>query len=123
LFIGGTEVDLSNNAVLGNNTFTGDQDFGGNKVGSFVTDVVPGVSGALVAASHSGNVLLIDGDVTVPTTVGFQATLVSDGAHTVTFNGTSAPAMAVGDVMAVFVTSATTIKASLIQAADQVAFS
>jgi hypothetical protein len=59
----------------------------------------------------------------VPTTTGFHAVIVAGGAHTVTFNSTVSAAMASGDVMTVFVQSATVIQAVLTAAANKVAFS
>jgi hypothetical protein len=87
--------------------------------------VATSVSGSLTTASHSGKVLVTSGNVTVPNAsgdVGFNATLVAGGAHTVTFNSTTSAAMATGDIMSLFVQSTTVIRAVLVAAADQVAF-
>lgn len=100
-----------------------DNDFNGNMVGSFKNEVVSGVSGALTVAAHSGNILVTAGNITVPTTAGFTATVVAGGAHTVTFNSLTSAAMATGDVMSLFVESSTVIHASLLPAASKVAFS
>jgi hypothetical protein len=110
-------------AVLGTNTFTGPQLFGGNRVEGFTNKVVTGVSGTLTVADHSGNILVTSGNVTIPTTAGFTANLIAGGAHTVTFNSTTSPAMAAGDIMSVLVQSSTVIQASLLPAAGKVVFS
>lgn len=81
------------------------------------------VSGSLSVATHSGRGLVTSGNVTVPTTAGFNAVIVAGGAHTVTFNSLTSAAMAAGDVMTVEVQSSTVIKAVLTAAADLVAFS
>jgi len=109
-------------AVLGANTFTGTQDFGGQQIEGYVNKVVLTVTGTLTTTAHSGNVLKTSGNVTVPTTAGFTAVIVAGGAHTVTFNATTSAAMATGDVMTVVVESATVIHAVLTAAADKVSF-
>jgi hypothetical protein len=110
-------------ATLGTNTFTGPQLFGGNRVEGFTNKVVTGVAGLLTIADHSGNILKTAGNVTIPTTAGFTANIIAGGAHTVTFNSTTSPAMATGDIMSVFVESSTIIHASLLPVAGKVVFS
>lgn len=109
-------------AVLGANTFTGTQNFGGQQVEAHLNKVVTSVSGTLTTAAHSGNVLVTSGNVTVPTTAGFNCILIAGGAHTVTFNSTTSAAMASGDVMTVVVQSSTVIHAVLTAAAGKVSF-
>jgi hypothetical protein len=87
--------------------------------------VITGVTGALTKATHSGNVLVTSGDVTVPNAasdVGFNATIVAGGAHTVTFNSTTSAAMAAGDMMKIIVQSTTVKRAILTPVADQEVF-
>lgn len=107
----------------GANVFTGTQDFNGQQVEGALGKVVAGVSGALTAAEHSGNTLLTSGNVTIPTTAGFSCIIRAGGAHTVTFNGTTSAAMALGDLMTVIVESGTVIHAVLTPSANKVAFS
>lgn len=109
-------------AALGANVFTGPQDFNANQVEGFANKVVTSVTGTLTMADHSGNVLVTSGNVTVPTTAGFNAVIIAGGAHTVTFNSTTSAAMATGDVMTVVVESGTVIHAVLTAAADKVSF-
>jgi hypothetical protein len=118
------ETDSAGNWTLyGDNEITGTQDFNGQQVEGFVNKVVASVSGALTAADHSGNALVTSGNVTVPTTAGFNCVLIAGGAHTVTFNGTTSAAMAAGDLMSILVEDATIIHAVLTAAADKVSFS
>lgn len=87
--------------------------------------VLTGVTGTLSKEIHSGRVLVLSGNVTIPNgadDIGFNATLIAGGAQTVTFNSTTSPAMAAGDVMTVVVQSTTVIKAALVAAADLVSF-
>ena len=115
-------LTVSTLALLGANVFTGTQDFNGQQVEGMLNKVVGTVTGVLTAADHSGNVLVTSGNVTVPTTAGFNAVLIAGGAHTVTFNATVSAAMAAGDVMTVLVESGTVIHAVLTAAADKVTF-
>lgn len=116
-------LDTSTLALLGANVFTGTQDFNGQQVEGMLNKVVTSVTGALTAADHSGNVLVTSGNVTAPTTAGFNCVLIAGGAHTVTFNGTTSAAMAAGDLMTLIVESGTVIHAVLTAAADKVTFS
>ena len=125
-------IDSSGSLVIRDNTAgadrmklrtSGDIDFLGSTVASTLSKVVTSVSGTLTAATHSGNTLVTSGNVTVPTTAGFNCILIFGGAHTITFNLTTSAAMASGDIVSVVVQSATVIKASKIAAADLVAFS
>ena len=109
-------------AALGANVFTGTQDFNGQQVEGMLNKVVATVTGTLTTTAHSGNILETSGNVTVPTTAGFNCVLVAGGAHTVTFNSTTSAAMAAGDVMTLFVEDSTTIHAVLTAAADKVSF-
>lgn len=109
-------------AVLGANTFTGTQDFNGQQVEAFLNKNVATVSGTLTTTAHSGNILETSGNVTVPTTAGFNCILIAGGAHTVTFNSTTSAAMAAGDIMTLFVQDGTTIHAVLTASADKVSF-
>lgn len=93
----------------------------GKEVSGNIAKVVT-TSGALTAASHSGCLIITSGNITVPTTVGFNCTIKAGGAHTVTFNGTTSAAMATGDVMTVFVQTASVIIARLSPVANQVTF-
>ena len=115
-------LDTSTLAGLGANTFTGTQDFNGQQVEGMIGKVVTGVLGTLTAAAHSGNILVSSGNITVPTTAGFQCVIIAGGAHTVTFNSTTSAAMASGDIMTVMVQNSTTIHAVLTAAADKVSF-
>ena len=109
-------------ASTGANTFTGTQDFNGQQVEGMLNKVVTTVTGTLTTTAHSGNILETSGNVTVPTTAGFNCILIAGGAHTVTFNATTSAAMATGDIMTLFVEDATTIHAVLTAAADKVSF-
>ena len=93
-----------------------------NEIGLFVNKVVSLVSGLMTAAAHGGCMVVTSGNVTVPTTAGFSAIIISGGAHTVTFNGAVSPAMATGDIMTVAVQSSTVVHAVLTAAADKVQF-
>lgn len=115
-----TALDLKANLTA--NTFTGTQNFGGQQVEGMLNKVIAAVSGSLTTTAHSGNVLLTTGNVTAPTTAGFNCILVAGGAHTVTFNATASAAMSAGDVMTLFVQSGTVIQAVLTKAADKVSF-
>lgn len=81
------------------------------------------VAGTMVAEDHSGTVLRTTGNVTVPSSAGFNVTLIAGGAHTVTFGGTTSAAMAAGDMMSIVVDDVPNIHAVLTAAADKVAFS
>src|SRR6056297_2061494 len=109
-------------AGLGANVFTGTQDFNGQQVEGYLGKVVASVSGTLTAAAHAGNTLVSSGNITVPTTAGFQCVIIAGGAHTVTFNSTTSAAMAAGDLMTIVVEDATTIHAVLTASADKVSF-
>ncbi len=115
-------LDTSTLALLGANVFTGTQDFNGQQVEGMLNKVVPTVTGTLTTTAHSGNVLETSGNVTVPTTAGFNCVLIAGGAHTVTFNSTTSAAMAAGDLMTLIVKDATTIHAVLTAATDKVSF-
>lgn len=91
--------------------------------------VAEAVTGSLTVATHSGRMLVTSGNVTVPHasgSKGFNAVIVAGGAHTVTFNSTVSAAMAAGDMMTVMVqddaSGTPTIRATLVEAADQVGF-
>jgi hypothetical protein len=117
-----TGAQTLTNKTIGAATLSGVLDGDGNEVARNITRVVTGVSGTLTIGDHSGCLLVTSGNVTVPTTTGFHAVIVAGGAHTVTFNSTVSPAMVSGDVMTVFVQSATVIQAVLTAAANKVAF-
>jgi hypothetical protein len=110
-------------ATLGTNTFTGPQLFGGNRVEGFINKVVSGVSGTLTIADHSGNSLETAGNITVPTTPGFIATVRFGGAHTISFNSTVTAAFAAGDVATIQVFTPTVCVVGVLPVAAQVAFS
>lgn len=80
------------------------------------------VSGTMSAASHSGKILRTAGNVTVPQTGGFNCTLISAGAHTVTFGATTSAAMAAGDIMSIIVDDTPAIHAVKTTAANKVSF-
>ena len=111
-------------------TFTGTAsmpatDFQGNVVEGHLSKVVS-AAGALTAADHSGNILVTSDNVIVPLTVGFTATIIAGGAHTVAFNSLTSTAMAAGDVMTVAVEEiggTPKIKAVLTEVANLVSFS
>jgi hypothetical protein len=97
----------------------------GNVLSSHRRSVLTGVTGALTTATHSGNVLVTSGSVTVPNAagdVGFHCMLIFGGAHTITFNSTVCAAMASGDVVDLVVQSTTVIKAVRTTAANHVTF-
>lgn len=100
----------------------GDLDGQGNRIAGYLGNTPGTVSGALTAATHGGGVHETSGNVTIPTTAGFQCVLIAGGAHTVTFNSTTSAAMAAGDLMTIVVEDATTIHAVLTAAADKVSF-
>ncbi len=110
-------------AALGANVFTGTQDFNGQQVEGMLNKALASVTGTLTTTAHSGNILETSGNVTIPTTAGFNCVLIAGGAHTVTFNSTTSAAMATGDLMTVIVEDATTIHAVLTASADKVSFS
>lgn len=92
--------------------------------------ILTGVAGNLGVSAHSGKWLRLSGNVTVPHAAGskgFFAIIEADAARTVTFNGTTSPAMAAGDVMTVYVlddaNGTPTIDARPSPAADKVVFS
>ena len=101
----------------------GDLDGQGNEIANYINSVVTSASGALSVGVHSGNIVVTNGNVTVPATAGFTCTLIAGGAHTVTFNGNTSAAMAAGDVMTLFVESGTAIHAVLTAASGKVGFS
>ena len=110
--IGETDhTDLADNAINYNGNIVS-----GN-LGLVETD-----TGALTA-DQSGEIIKTSGNVTIPTTAGFNVTLIAGGAHTVTFNGTTSAAMGAGDVMSIVVESSTVIHAVLTASANKVAFS
>ncbi len=120
-----TAVSNATMAILGSNTFTATQNFGGNQVEGMKSKIVVATSGTLTAAAHGGNVIVTSGDVVVPLTLGFTCTIIAGGVHKVTFNSLDSADMAAGDVMSVIVQeigATPKIKASLIAAADLVAF-
>jgi hypothetical protein len=86
-----------------------------------VADVL-NVAGALTAAGHSGRIGVTSGNVTIPTSPGFNIILIGGGAHAITFNGTTSPALAAGDLMTIVVQSSTVIHAVRTAAAEKVAF-
>lgn len=110
------------NPTLAAATLSGTLDGGGQEIGRCLNRVVTSVTGALTVATHSGCVLKTSGNVTVPTTAGFNAVIIAGGAHTVTFNGTTSAALASGDIMTVVVESATVIHAVKTASADKVTF-
>ena len=105
--------------------FTQTVDFNAQAIEAHLGKVVTSVTGTLTTTAHSGNILVTSGNVTVPSTAGFNCTLIAGGAHTVSFNdGTlkTSPAMASGDIMSIVVQSSTVIHAVLVAAADKVTF-
>ena len=120
--VGTTDTQTLSAKTLAGVTWSGEVIGGGQVLGGYLAKVVTGVSGTLVAATHSGNVLVTSGNIVVPTTVGFCATVVFGGAHTIAFNATTSAAMGSGDVVSFVVQSSTVIKASKIAAASLVAF-
>jgi hypothetical protein len=124
---GVTVATVSGTQTLSNKTLaatylSGTIDGGGQEIGRCLNRVVTSVTGTLTTTSHSGCIIKTSGNVTVPTTAGFNCVIIAGGAHTVTFNGTVSAAMATGDVMTVFVESATVIHAVKTAAADKVTF-
>jgi hypothetical protein len=117
-----TGTQTLTNKTMGATVYAGAQDFAGNQVENFVSKVMPAISGTLAAATHSGNVLITSGNVTIPATPGFNCVLIAGGAHTVTFNGAVSPALAAGDLMTIVVQSSTVIHAVRTLAADKVSF-
>lgn len=100
-------------------------DFKGNTIANHIGNVVT-TSGTLSTTSHSGNIIVTSGNVTVPSTAGFNCTLIFGGAHTISFNdGTlkTTAAMASGDIVSLVVQSSTAIHAVKVAAADKVTFS
>lgn len=79
-------------------------------------------SDGTLAATQSGQVIVTNANVIIPTTAGFNCTLIAGGAHTVTFNSTTSAAMAAGDIMSIIVQSSTIIHAVKTLSADKVAF-
>lgn len=63
---------------------------------------VTSVSGSMTVAAHSGRVCVISGNVTVPVTNGFTATIISTGSYTVGAGGATT-ALASGEAIAVMV--------------------
>lgn len=122
---GTTNITLPTSGTLattGANTFTGTQDFNGQQIEAYLNKVVPAVSGSLTDSGHAGNILITAGNVTIPTIDGFSCILISGGAHTVTFNGTTSSAMDSGDLMTIMVEDSDTIHAVLTAAANKVSF-
>ena len=108
------EID-GDRALAGNLAATG-YTISGNLAGTGT------ISGTL-PASASGKVLRTTGNVAIPQTAGFNATLIAGGAHTVTFGATSSSAMAAGDIMSLVVDDVPAIHAVLTASAAKVAFS
>lgn len=96
--------------------------FGWRRVLAPARSWLTNISGALDTAIHSGRGLVTSGNITVPTDAGFRCVLKAGGAHTVTFNEMTSPAMSIGDVMRIEVQSATVINAELVSAASLVVF-
>lgn len=94
----------------------------GYEIGRNLSRVVT-ASGTLTAADHSGCTVVTSGNITVPTTAGFHAVIIAGGAHTVSFNSATSAAMAAGDLMTIFVQSATVIHAVKTLASNKVTFS
>ena len=118
----GTLTEMFNISEAGTEFAGGNVDFNAQQIEAHLGKVVTSVSGSLTTTAHSGNILVTSGNVTVPTTTGFNCTLIAGGAHTVTFNATTSAAMASGDIMSIVVQSATVIHAVLVAAADKVTF-
>jgi hypothetical protein len=109
-------IDSAANLAEANN-------FQGSQVSRTLNEVITSVTGTLTVAGHSGAVLKTSGNVTIPTTAGFNCLLIAGGTHTVTFNSTTSAAMAAGDLMSIVVESSTVIHAVLSPSAGKVAFS
>jgi len=132
-------LDVFNNTILFTNTLEGQGNevivnlIKGGPLGTFglpLMDVVADVSGNLSIESHHGRWLITSGNVTVPHvsgSKGFYCKIEAGGAYTVTFNSTTSPVMAAGDIMKIYVTDdadgTPTIKAIPIEAANLVVFS
>lgn len=117
-----TATQTLTNKTLGAATLSGTLDGDGQEIARNLTRVVTSVSGTLTIGDHSGCVLVTSGNVTVPTTAGFNAVIIAGGAHTVSFNSTTSAALASGDLMTVVVQSSTVIHAVKTAAADKVSF-
>lgn len=101
---------------------SGTIDGGGKQIANHILSVVTSVSGSLTTTAHSGNVIKTSGNITVPTTTGFHCTVIAGGAHTISFNSTTSAAMAAGDIVSLFVESATVIHAVKTLSANKVTF-
>ncbi len=73
------------------------------QVGSVKGAPLTGVSGALTAAAHSGRTLVCSGNVTVPVTDGFQATIIASANITVNAGIGAGTALAAGEAISVHV--------------------
>lgn len=100
---------------------TTEVDFEGKVVQGNLADVETDTG--TLDVTQSGKIIVTSGNITIPTTAGFNCTLIAGGAHTVSFNSTTSAAMAAGDIMSIIVQSATVIHAVLTAAADKVSFS
>ena len=101
-------------------------DGGGKTIAHNLQSVVTGVSGTLTITAHSGNTIVTNGNITVPSTVGFHCTVILGGAHTITFANNGSPivsaALATGDIVSIVVQTITSIKAVRVLAANLLAF-
>lgn len=115
---GGTAGDLS---IPGAATFEDTVNFSGN----VVSGNLAGTSAASMTLTDadSGKIITTTGNVTVPTTAGFNVTLIAGGAHTVGNGTVTSAAMAAGDVMSVFNDASNGIHAVLTASANKVSFS
>lgn len=97
-------------AFSGAITHTGSDtiDFGGRVVQSNLGNTITSVTGTLTN-SHLGRMIVTSGNITVPTTTGFNVLVKAGGAHTITFNSTVTAAATTGQVCSVFVQSATVV--------------
>ncbi|HFD16852.1 MAG TPA: hypothetical protein ENJ38_11195 [Rhodospirillales bacterium] len=77
------------------------------QVGSVKGTPLSGVSGSLTASAHSGRVLVCSGNVTVPVTDGFQATIIASAAITVNAGSGAGTALAAGEAISVHVVGST----------------